>query len=94
VFGVYTCKDWLGASIIELPLLLLGPVEAFDPFGKGGGWAIPIPLPFPITGGDENCFTPEAGVLFLLRYCLKVIAPPPALLIFPYFLVVFTNKVK
>lgn len=60
------------------------------------GYAKPRPLVFPkITGGEEKALlAPTLGAVFLFRYYLKVMAPPPALLMLPYFLVVFTRRVR
>jgi len=49
---------------------------------------------FPTTGGDENYLIPALEIFFLFRFYLNAIPPPPARLIFPYFLVVFTKRVK
>lgn len=53
-----------------------------------------IVLALPTTGGDENYFMPALYRFFLFRFYLKAMPPPPALLMLPYFLVVFTSKVR
>jgi hypothetical protein len=49
----------------------------------------------PGTGGDENYLIPALDMFFLFKDYLKVMAPPPpTLLKFPYFFVVFTSNVR
>lgn len=75
-----------GATDILMSILLFIPSPLFCLSNNV------LPL-LPTIGGEENCFIPAVDIFFYFSY-LNAIPPPPALLILPYFFVVFTSKVK
>jgi len=75
---------WIGAAIRFTDILAL----------EKGPLCFSNKVPLVGTGGDWNCLMPVVAIFFLLTEFLKAIAPPPALLIFPYFFVVLTSNVR